>query len=227
MLDLALRVLYKTQASSAGPQTKAIAENTRELGEVFRAYPMAGSVAKNYSKRVWALTEALENANDFQGSADLMKTAAGLFDALRAAKISETDVRGAELRRFGHMDATIFYRRLGWIRTTHLNDLPGALEAADAALMTAKAGLAELDAKSGAYLNLRWEYALAEETKANALVLAGKSSEAAEAYRRSLAAVEELLARDIRTDFRPDAENEQRYLHQQLARIGSPVPGGP
>jgi hypothetical protein len=222
MLDLAIRVLQKTVTETGGPQVvKAVADNTREMGEVFRAYPTAGRIAENYSRRVWALVDALETGKDFRGSADLMKTAAGLFDALRAVPVPLGDTRVAEARRLGFQEATALHRRLAWMRAAHLDDLPGALEASGRALSIAKTGLAETKGGSGAYINLRWEEVLAEETQADALALSEKFAEALEGYKRALAGVDEVLGLDIKAEFRPEAEERRAVLRGQIADVSS------
>lgn len=223
MLDLSITLGLKTTADGSAEQIKMFLGNTREYGDLFKAHPTSG-LAQGYSSRVWAATEMLEKLQDFKASAELMQAAAPLFDAARQVEVPQGDDGAIARRTFATQEAAALFRRLGWIRTTHLADHAGSLAASQASLDIVMAMLPKVKPASSQYMDLRWEEALAHEGRGNALTMSDKYADAIEAYRLGLAIVQDLLGLELSDSFRKEAEKEQGLFKERIALVSTALP---
>lgn len=224
MLDLSMMLNLSAMQKDSDEQKNAVLGNTKEYGDVFKAHAV-GRLAEGYSRRVWLGTEMLERLGDFKGSAELMVSAASLFEAASKNSVPQADSDAAELQAFATKEAASFFRRIGWARVVHLDDASGGLDASEKSLEIVRAGLARTASDSGDLLDLRWEEALAHEGRGNALVLKESYPESLEAYQASRTVTQLLLGLGLNDAFRKQVEAEDNYLQERIAGISSALTG--
>lgn len=220
MLNLAIRIELLSAKDDAG-QIRVVRDNARDQSELFKQH-LTFSLAVDYSSRVEQLTRALENAGDFKESAQVIETAAALFEAMAQKKmdtVNETDEIVERRKNYGLSQAATLQRRLGWLRTEKLKDAPGALAATAAALALVKTGLSLTTPGTAQYISLRRDEMFAEEVRGTALLKSRQLAEGVAADRRGLAVADELLALNISDRQRDELEKERNFLVQRIAKV--------
>jgi hypothetical protein len=219
ILDLSIRIGLLS-ANGEAEESRVVLDNTRDYARLFNAHPSL-SLAIGYSNRVWPLITGLERAGDFKGSAEVIETAAALFETMAREKRdpeTESDEAAEERQNYGFSQASTLRRRLGWLQTEKLKDNESALATIAAAMALMQTGLSQTK-NLEQYIVLRKEEMLAEEVRGTALLSTMRFVEGLEADRRALAIADELLGLKISDAQRKEFKKGKTFLNQRIAHV--------